>query len=219
MGFWVHMFWIVRISPGLRPSQHGGQDLQATTCGYSSESHNLYSVQLSFPFFPNLDFFVSWDITIGPRSPSPLIVKIKGQSWHSDLYYRCFTFVAGAVQVRSSLTLDLEVTSESGQQPRCQGLSLDLGAATDSQPAQDIVEDLPLERQGLVLFLDQIKLSLPRRNFLLVLLTPISYTVPPTPDLHSCLTYPYALNTLLLFFLYLAFSSCWSLSLSRIHPP
>lgn len=62
--------------------------------------------------------------------------------------------VAGGVQVRSSLTLDLEVTSESGQQPRCQGLSLDLGASADAQPTQDVVEDLPLERQGLVMFMD-----------------------------------------------------------------
>lgn len=118
------------------------------------------------PLFSNLDFYVPGDFTISPRSPNPLIVTVKGlkrwfllyllatQSCHSEPYYRCFMTVAGGVQVRSSLTLDLEVTSESGQQPRCQGLSLDLGASADAQPTQDVVEDLPLERQGLVLFMD-----------------------------------------------------------------
>lgn len=93
-------------------------------------------------------------VTVKELKQRFLLYLLTTQSCHSEPYYRCFTTVAGGVQVRSSLTLDLEVTSESGQQPRCQGLSLDLGVSADAQPTQDVVEDLPLERQGLVLYMD-----------------------------------------------------------------
>lgn len=147
---------------GFMPSLTRGSRPVITPLKATTGIHNNIVV----PLFPNLDFCVPGDFTISPRSPNPLIVTVKGlkrrfllyllttQSCHSEPYYRCFTTVAGGVQVRSSLTLDLEVTSESGQQPRCQGLSLDLGASADAQPTQDVVEDLPLERQGLVLFMD-----------------------------------------------------------------
>lgn len=147
---------------GFMPSLTRGSRPVITSLKATTGIHNNIFV----PLFSNLDFCVPGDLTISPRSPNPLIVPVKGlkrwfllyllttQSCHSEPYYRCFTTVAGGVQVRSSLTLDLEVTSESGQHPRCQGLSLDLGASADAQPTQDVVEDLPLERQGLVLFMD-----------------------------------------------------------------
>lgn len=160
---WGAEFWIGGMPPGFLPSLTRGSRPVITPLKTMTGIHNnIYCCSL---------IFQSWllcprDFTISPRSPNPLIVTVKGikrrfllylltrQSCHSEPYYRCFTTVAGGVQVRSSLTLDLEVTSESGQQPRCQGLSLDLGVSADAQPTQDVVEDLPLERQGLVLFMD-----------------------------------------------------------------